>query len=57
VIIRGNGREKLAFLISNDFAAPTELLVGNYARRWRVENVIAEAVKFFNLNALSFPFW
>jgi transposase len=55
VIIRGNGREKPAFLISNDFATPTELLVGNYARRWRVENVIAEAVKFFNLNALSSP--
>lgn len=55
VILCGNGREKPAFLISNDFAAPTELLVGNYARRWRVENVIAEAVKFFNLNALSSP--
>jgi len=55
VIVRGNGREKPAFLISNDFAAPSELLVGNYARRWRAENVIAEAVKFFNLNALSSP--
>ena len=55
VILRGNGREKPAFLISNDFATPVELLVGNYARRWRVENVIAEAVKFFNLNALSSP--
>ena len=55
VIIRGNGREKPAFLISNDFATPTELLVGNYARRWRVKNVIAEAVKFFNLNALFSP--
>lgn len=55
LIIRGNGREKPAFLISNDFVTPTELLVGNYARRWRVENVIAEAVKFFNLNALSSP--
>ena len=55
VILRGNGREKPAFIISNDFDAPTELLVGNYARRWRVENVIAEAVKFFNLNALSSP--
>jgi len=55
VILRGNGREKPAFLISNDFEAPVELLVGNYARRWRVENVIAEAVKFFNLNALSSP--
>jgi len=55
VIVRGNGHEKPAFLITNDFAAPLELLVGNYARRWRVENVISEAVKFFNLNALSSP--
>jgi transposase len=55
VIIRGNGHEKPAFLISNDFETPLEVLVGNYARRWRVENVISEAVKFFNLNALSSP--
>ena len=55
VIVRGNGHEKPAFLISNDFDTPLELLVGNYSRRWRVENVICEAVKFFNLNALSSP--
>ena len=55
LIVRGNGREKPAFLISNDFDTPAELLVGNYARRWRVENVISEAVKFFNLNSLSSP--
>jgi len=55
VIVRGNGREKPAFLISNDFESPAELIVGNYSRRWRVENVIAEAVKFFNLNTLSSP--
>jgi len=55
VIVRGNGREKPSFLISNDFDTPVEMLVGNYARRWRVENVIAEAVKFFNLNMLSSP--
>jgi len=55
VIVRGNGHEKPAFLVSNDFNAPVELLVGNYARRWRVENGIAEAVKFFHLNALSSP--
>lgn len=55
VIVRGNGREKPSFLISNDFDTTVELLVGNYARRWRVENVIAEAVKFFNLNMLSSP--
>jgi len=55
IIVRGNGHEKPAFLISNDFETSSELLVGNYARRWRVENVIAEAVNFFNLNALSSP--
>jgi transposase len=55
VIVRGNGREKPAFLITNDFQTSLELLVGTYARRWRVENGIAEAVKFFHLNALSSP--
>ena len=55
VIVRGNGHDKPAFLITNDFAAPVELVVGNYARRWRIENGIAEAVKFFHLNALSSP--
>ena len=55
VIVRGNGREKPSFLITNDFDMPLDLLVGHYARRWRVENGIAEAVKFFHLNALSSP--
>jgi len=55
VVLRGNGRENPAFLITNDFEMPVELVVGNYARRWRVENGIAEAIKFFHLNALSSP--
>ena len=55
VIVRGNGHEQPALLITNDFEQPVELLVGNYARRWRIENGIAEAVKFFHLNALSSP--
>ena len=55
VVIRGNGHEKPAFLITNDFDTGLELLVGTHARRWRVENGIAEAVKFFHLNALSSP--
>ncbi|EKD39806.1 MAG: Transposase, IS4 [uncultured bacterium] len=55
IIVRGNGHEKPAFLITNDFETPVELVVGNYARRWRVENGIAEAIKFFHLNALSSP--
>jgi hypothetical protein len=55
VIMKNNGRESPTFLISNDTDLAVELLVGNYARRWRVENSIAEAVRFFNLNALSSP--
>lgn len=55
IILRGTGREKPTFIITNDFEPPTELVVGNYARRWRVENVIAEAVKFFHINAMSSP--
>ena len=55
VVMRNNGREKPAFLVTNDFDMPLELVVGNYARRWRVEDGIAEAVKFFHLNALSSP--
>src|SRR3970040_280537 len=55
IIIRGNGREEPAFLVTNDFDTSLDLLVGNYARRWRVENVIAEAVKFFHLNSISSP--
>ena len=55
IIVRGNGHEKPAFLVTNDFNTPVELVVSNYARRWRVENGIAEAVKFFHLNSLSSP--
>ncbi|MBW1687919.1 MAG: transposase [Deltaproteobacteria bacterium] len=55
VIVKGTGHKKPTFMISNDFETPVELLVSNYARRWRVENGIAEAVKFFHLNALSSP--
>jgi transposase len=55
VIVKGNGRENPTFIVTNDFNLPLELVVGNYARRWRVENGLSEAVSFFNLNALSSP--
>ena len=55
IVVKGNGREKPTFLISNDSDTPVETIVGDYSRRWRVENVIAEGVKFFSLNALSSP--
>jgi hypothetical protein len=55
VIVRGNGHENPAYLVSNDFDAPVETILGTYARRWRVENAISEAVKFFHLNSLPSP--
>lgn len=55
IVMRGNGHARPTFLITNDMVAPVERIVSDYARRWRVENVISEAVKFFNLNALSSP--
>lgn len=55
IVMRDNGHEQPSFLITNDLDSPVELVISNYARRWRVENGIAEAVKFFHLNALSSP--
>ena len=55
IIVQGNGREKPSFIVTNDFVSATEEVVGCYGRRWRIENGISEAVKFFNLNCLSSP--
>ena len=55
IILKGNGHERPAFLITNDFESPAELLVSKYSCRWHVETGISEAVKFFNVNALSSP--
>ena len=53
--MKGTGREHPTILITNDFKNPVDSIVFKYAKRWRVENGIAEAVKFFSLNALSSP--
>ena len=55
IIMTNNGREDPAFFITNNEQAEAAAIVGNYAKRWRVENSIEEAVSFFNLNALSSP--
>ena len=55
IVMRGTGHEKPTFLITNDLRTTVELIIARYARRWNVENTIAEAVKFFHLNALSSP--
>jgi transposase len=55
IILKGNGHEKPAFIISNDFDSPPETIVSDYSCRWHVESGISEAVKFFHINALSSP--
>ena len=55
LIMKGNGREEPAFFITNDEDASANDIILRYAKRWRVENSIEEAVSFFNLNALSSP--
>jgi hypothetical protein len=53
IIMKGNGREQPSFFVTNDLDLSADSIVLRYAQRWRVENGIAEAVKFFSLNALS----
>lgn len=53
IIIKDNGRENPAILITNDFESPVATLVRKYARRWLVEQEIAEQVSFFHLNQPS----
>ena len=55
IIMTDNGREKPAFLITNNVNASAKEIVERYATRWNIENGIDEAVDFFNLNALSSP--
>jgi hypothetical protein len=55
LIMKGNGREEPAFFITNDDDTATSDIILQYAKRWRIENSIEEAVSFFNLNALSSP--
>ena len=55
IIVKDHGRAQPTFIILNDFDLPLKEVLIVYAKRWRIENKIAEAVAFFNLNALSSP--
>lgn len=55
LIMTDNGREDPAFFVTNDYKSAAKDIVGSYAKRWRVENSIEEAISFFHLNALSSP--
>jgi transposase len=55
IIIKDHGRAKPTFVITNNRDLTLEEVLTVYARRWRIENKLAELVNFFNLNALSSP--
>lgn len=53
IIITEHGHHNPTFLVTNDLEAPIKTLVLKYARRWLVENEIAEQILFFHLNQPS----
>lgn len=53
LVITNHGRQQPTFLITNDFDADVKVLIKKYARRWLVEQEIAEQIKFFHLNQAS----
>jgi hypothetical protein len=55
LIITDHGRAQPTVMITNNRALPLATLLEVYAKRWRIENKLAELVSFFNLNALSSP--
>jgi transposase len=55
IIIKDHGRANPTFVITNNNDLPLKEVLIVYAKRWHIENKIAELVSFFNLNALSSP--
>ena len=55
IVMKDNGHESPAFFITNDFKASPKDIILKYSKRWNIENVIEEAIAFFNINALSSP--
>ena len=55
IIIKNNGRAEPTFVITNNHELPLQEVLMVYAKRWHIENKLAELVSFFNLNALSSP--
>ena len=55
IIMKDHGRAEPTYVITNNRNLPLIEVLIIYARRWRLENKLAELVHFFNLNALSSP--
>jgi len=55
IIIKDHGRAEPTFIITDHFSLDIKEVLMVYAKRWRIENKLAELASFFNLNALSSP--
>ena len=55
IAVKDHGRKKPTLIITNDNDLSLKSILEVYAKRWRVENKLAELVAFFNMNALSSP--
>jgi transposase len=55
IIIKDHGRAEPTFIITNNNDMKVLDILVIYAKRWHIENKLAELVHFFNLNGLSSP--
>ncbi|MFW0859044.1 MAG: transposase, partial [Dehalococcoidia bacterium] len=55
IAVKDQGRRNPTFILSNNPDLPLASVLEVYAKRWHLENKLAEMVSFFNLNALSSP--
>lgn len=55
IVIKDHGRKQPTFIITNRWDLSLSIIIEVYAKRWHIENKLAELVAFFNLNALSSP--
>ncbi len=52
LIITDHGRAQPTVMITNNRALPLATLLEVYAKRWRIENKLAELVSFFNFSSV-----
>ena len=55
IIMKDHGRDQPTYVITNNRDLDLVEVLAIYARRWRIENKLAELVDFFHINALSSP--
>ena len=55
IIVKDHGRVEPTFIITNNLDMKVLDILVIYAKRWHIENKLAELVHFFNINALSSP--